>query len=129
MMKIDNYKEYDTLTLYVKKNKSTGIIKHYKIFGWELVEEADNNMYADLVDLTFIRSHKIKNKDELQLQQVYMEETLNKLGKLDKFKHAKSASVGLSVGTIILAFIVFAVIINIKPYYYFINCCRGYINS
>lgn len=96
-MKINN-KEFDTLTLYVKKEKSEKIIENYKVFKWELVEEKENTQYEDIVDLTFIRQHKIENKDELQLLQVYMEERLNEQGKIEKHKHSKSCVLGLCLG-------------------------------
>ncbi|MBQ7880974.1 MAG: hypothetical protein IJ358_03950 [Clostridia bacterium] len=114
MMKINNYKDYDTLTLYVKKNKLKEIIENYQIFGWELVKEQENDRYEDIVDLTFTRPHKIANKDELQLQQVYMEEKLNELGKLERHKHSKTTSIGLCFGTLALAFIIIGVLVALK---------------
>ena len=63
-MKINDYINYDSLKLYVKKNKSKEIIEHYKLFGWELAEEFENKKYEDILDLTFCRAHKIENKDE-----------------------------------------------------------------
>lgn len=113
-MKKSNYKDYDTLTLYVKKNKSKKIIDYYKIFGWELVKEDENRRYEDLTDLTFTRPHKIKNKDDLQLQQVYMEETLNQIGRLEKRKHAKATSFGLCFGVIALALMVVGVVLGLN---------------
>ena len=58
---IDNYKDFDKLSLYVKKYKAEEIIKHYKNFNWKLVSESENKKYEDIVDLTFIRKHKIEN--------------------------------------------------------------------
>lgn len=97
---IDNYKDFDKLSLYVKKYKAEEIIEHYKKFKWKLVDQSENNRYEDIIDLTFIREHKIENKDELQLLQVYMEERLNNVGKLEKNKNAKSTSFGLFFGAI-----------------------------
>ena len=113
-MKIKNYKYYDNLTLYVKKNKLKEIIQHYEIFGWELVEQKENGRYEDIVDLTFTRPHKIKHKDELQLQQVYMEEKLNELGKCERYKHSKTTSFGLCFGLITIAIIVLGVLISLS---------------
>ena len=113
MMK-NNYKDYDILTLYVKKKKLKEIIKHYQVFGWTLIEEEENKRYEDIVDLTFTRPHKIDNKDELQLQQIYMEERLNKIGKLERHKHARTTSFGLCFGLIILATIIFGLFIALK---------------
>lgn len=99
-------REYDTLTLYAKKNKVEEVVENYKIFGWELVNETENDRYEDILDLSFVRPHKIKNKDELQLRQVYMEDRLNSLGKLEKHKNSKTTAFGLCLGTIFLALIV-----------------------
>lgn len=108
----NNYKDYDTLNLYVKENKVQEIINNYQVFGWQLIAEKANKMYADIVDLTFIRPHKIDNKDELQLQQIYMEERLNELGKLNKQKHARTTSFGLCFGVILLALLVLGVMLS-----------------
>lgn len=111
-----NYNDYDKLTLYVKKNKLKQIIKNYEMFGWELVEEKENKRYEDIKDLIFIRPHKINNKDEMQLQQVYMEEKLNELGKLEKHKHDKTTVIGLTIGIFVIALLGLAVgsLINFK---------------
>ena len=45
-----------------------------------------------------LRKHKIENKDELQLLQVYMEERLNNVGKLEKNRNSKATAFGLGVG-------------------------------
>lgn len=110
-----NYKEFDTLTIYAKKDRLDSIIDHYKIFGWEIVCQNENTRYEDIVDITFSRPHKIKNKDELQLYQVYMEDKLNELAKVELNKHSKSLSVGLSIGVISLAIIILGIfgILNI----------------
>lgn len=97
MMKID-YNEYDSLSLYVKTEKRDEIIEHYKLFKWELFKEVLNSKYEDIVDLTFIRPHKIENKDELQLLQVYMEERINGISKLEKNKHSIATAFGLGFG-------------------------------
>lgn len=97
-MKTNDYKNYDTLTLYVKKEKQQEIAQYYFSFGWELAVQGENKRYEDINDFTFVRLHKIKNKDELQLLQVYMEEDINQLAKLDKQKYAKSTALGLCLG-------------------------------
>lgn len=109
-METNNYKDYDTLKLYARKDRSESIIEHYKLFGWELVDKVDNARYEDTIDLTFTRPHKIENKDELQLLQVYMEERLNELAKLEKNKYSKSLIFGLCNGVIGVAFLVLSAI-------------------
>ena len=111
---INDYTNYDNLKLYVKKNKLQEIIKYYQVFGWELVGQNENNQYEDIIDLTFTRLHKIDNKDELQLQQIYMEERLNEIGRLDKIKHAKTTSFGLCFGLIAIALMFFSIMLSIK---------------
>lgn len=118
--------EYDELNLYAKKDKSAEIIENYKNFNWTLENEVENDKYEDLSDLTFSRPHKIKNKDELQLLQVYMEENLNLIGKLEKYKHARSQAFGLCLGGLIIALLSLAVwyfvsFSNIT--YYFVSAC------
>lgn len=96
-MEID-YKNYDKITIFVKRDKAEQVISNYTAFAWSVVEQKDNNRYEDIVDITFSRPHNIKNKDELQLLQVYMEDKLNEIGKLEKNKNAKSTTVGLVLG-------------------------------
>lgn len=40
-----DYKNYDTLTLFVKKKKLGEVIEHYTVFGWKLIEQKDNSRY------------------------------------------------------------------------------------
>ena len=109
MMKNNDYKNFDSLTLFVKESKVDEIVKHYKDFGWELIDKCENERYEDTIDLTFSRPHKINNKDEIQLRQVYMEEYLNALGKLDRHKHSKTTAIGLCMGSIIATLLVLGV--------------------
>ena len=113
-MKKNNNLDYDTLTLLVKKEKQEEIIKCYQNFGWELVGNNENRKYEDIVDLIFKRPHKIKNKDELQLQQVYMEERLNEIGKLERHKHSKTTGFCLFFGVIGLAMIIYGLYLILK---------------
>ncbi|MBQ8749292.1 MAG: hypothetical protein IJW32_06025 [Clostridia bacterium] len=113
-MKTINYNDYDTIKLYVKKSKQDSIIRHYQILGWQVYETQDNNKYDDIVDLTLIREHKIKNKDELQLLQVYMEENFNETAKLEKEKHSKTTILGLCFGVFSLSLIVLGVLTLLK---------------
>ena len=111
-MKNNNYKDYDTLKLFIKKDKAEDIVQKYQALQWEVVSQKENNKYEDIVDLEFVRPHKIANKDELQLLQVYMEEELNAIGKLDRYKNAKTTAAGLVVGSIGLLMMLFGIWIN-----------------
>ena len=113
-MDVKKNKDIDSLTIYAKKTKSKEIIKNYKTFGWHLKSESENNQYEDISDLTFYREHKIKNKDELQLLQVYMEDKLNEIGKIEKYKNSKSTAFGLFFGIISLALIIFGTLFGFK---------------
>lgn len=93
-----DYKNYDRLDIYAKKEKVDGITKCYESFSWKLVETEQNKKYADTVELTFTRPHKIPNKDDLLYSQIDMENTLNDLGKLKRNKHARSTALGLFMG-------------------------------
>jgi len=108
----------DNLTIFVKKVKHEEIIKEYEQFGWELVSKEENQRYEDILDLSFTRHHFIENKDELQLYQVYMEDKMNELGKLEKYKHSNLISLTLNFGIFGLAFIIFGLLccFNILPH-------------
>lgn len=114
MMKTKNYNDFDIFKIYVKKNKSTEVIENYKSFGYELVEETPNERYEDILNLEFQRPHKIHNKDDLQLLQVYMEENVNDQAKLEKNKHSKSTIFGLCFGSLCLAFILLGAYLVLK---------------
>lgn len=90
-----DYHEYDILNIYTKKEKTDDIIKCYESFKWELIHNDKNEKYSDANALTFIRPHKIKNKDNLQYNQIEMENILNDIGKCENHKHSKSTIWGL----------------------------------
>lgn len=118
-MKINN-REFDVLNLYVKKDQAEKIIENYKIFGYEISEKIENKKYEDIYDLTLIRKHKIKNKDELQLLQVYMEENLNEQAKITKNKYSKTTIFALCFGVFGLIFIILG-ILNLINIFNFLN--------
>lgn len=114
MNKAQIYTDKDTLTLYVKKDKAKKIIQSYNAFGWEIIEDKENNKYDDIADLTFTRPHIIKNKDELQLNQVYLDEQLNNIAKLEKHKHSQSTTLGLIQGLLSLMLLFLGIMICVK---------------
>lgn len=101
-----DYNKYDILDIYAKEDKVETITKCYESFCWELIEKNENSKYADTVELTFIRPHKIPQKDYLLYTQIEMENTLNSLGKLDRKTYAKSTSISLFLGVLTLCIIV-----------------------
>ena len=110
-MKTKNNIEVDRLILYVKLSKVDEIVERYKLLGWNLVEKAENRLFEDLLDLTFERNHKIENKDDLQLMQIYMEDKLNAIGKVERRRHAKSTSLSLILGPLALVAILTGLIV------------------
>lgn len=97
---MDLSKEKDNLYIYVKKDKKELIEKCYKSLGWQKVAEQENEKYEDTINLNYSRPHQIKNKDALQLLQVYVEADLNEIGKIEKYKHTKTLSLGFTVGVL-----------------------------
>lgn len=110
-MKISNfdYNNYDKIDVYAKKFKTETIVSCYESFGWKLVNISDNDKYEDLNDITFVRPHKIPNKDFLQYNQIEMENILNKMGKLEKNKHSVTTIVGLCLGLFAMSMAILAI--------------------
>ena len=104
----------DTITIFAKTKKLSEIINIYKNFGWKLTTQKENSRYQDIVDLTFTRPHKIHHKDELQLHQVYMEDKLNSLAKLEKYRYSKTIILSLSYGILGLLFLVLGLLANFQ---------------
>lgn len=127
-MKDINYNDFDTLHVYVKRQKFDEIVQYYSYFGWKLEDKSDNTRYEDLIDVTFIRPHKIKNKDELQLLQVYLDERLNSIGKIERFRYSRTKSLGISFAVFGVLFIVLGVL-NMLNVLTFLGFATGMIFS
>lgn len=93
-----DYNKYDILDIYAKENKVETITECYESFCWELIEKNENRKYADTMELTFIRPHKLPQKDYLLYTQIEMENTLNAIGKLERTRYAKSTTISLICG-------------------------------
>ena len=96
--RIIDYNNYDKLHLYVKKSREERVINIYNALGYELVSNKPNRKYSNIMDLTFVRPHKIQNKNSLQYLQVCLEIELNKIGKTEKHRHSLSVSFALTMG-------------------------------
>lgn len=107
-----DFYEYDTLNVQVKKERQTLTDECYKTLGWEKVSEEEDKMYADTNELKFVRPHKLKNKDELQLLQVHLEYELNNLGKLEQTKFLKTLLLA-SIGSLLFIFFACAGIVGV----------------
>ena len=109
-----NYKEFDYMSLTVKKDKYEEVISSYEIFGWKVLETKQHKSYENLLEVEISRPHFIINKAEIQFLQVNMECDLNKKGKIENQKHAKSTSFGLCFGCLGLGLIIGAILMLIK---------------
>lgn len=117
MNKEKNIKEFDYLTVEIKKEKAEEIIERYECFGWKIEDKRQNMFYENLYTVELCRHHQIANKDELQFLQVNMECDINDRGKLEKNKHAKSFIYSFSVGFVGLV----AVIISLLSIFQLMN--------
>lgn len=108
--RLNDYNKFDKLVLCVKDNKTKEIIGHYAHFGWELVESVSNKKYGNIMDLTFVRPHNIKNKDQIQLLQAGLDVELNKLAKLENKKHSLSVGLGFTFIILGLLAIIFGIV-------------------
>ena len=97
--KVD-YNNYDQINLTVKRQNADEVILSYGAFLWEKVEEKEDKQYHDILHLSFIRPHKIPNKDRLQLLQVHYEHFINERAVAENKKHAKSQALFVTAGVI-----------------------------
>ena len=85
-----DYREYDSLSLLVKREALDIMISYYRDFGWSVVRMDDDRRFFDLVHLTLARAHRIENKDKLQLLQIRLEGVINALGDAKRKKHKRT---------------------------------------
>lgn len=109
-MKQRNYDEYDYMRILINKDVFDEIMLSYSCFGWEVNEKRSSSVFSDTIEVTLRRSRWIKQKDKLQLMQVYMESGYADIGKLRKNKYRRSTILGLSVG--LLATLMLCLFIN-----------------
>ncbi len=99
-----DYKNYDRLFVTVKLNKLEEPEKCYDALGWECVEK--KTVRGGRVQINYRRPHRVENKDELQLLQVYLEAALNEEGKMDSRSMPHTAAVGIITGFLTVALVV-----------------------
>ena len=97
--KVD-YNNYDQINLTVKRQNADEVILSYGAFLWEKIEEKEDKQYHDILHLSFIRPHKIPNKDRLQLLQVHYEHFINERAVAENKKHAKSQALLATAGVL-----------------------------
>ncbi len=103
---VKDHNKFDYITIFIKKSMADEIKQSYAHFEWSVFDEKENDRYEDILDITFSRPHNIKNKDDLQILQMYTEDGFNKLGKLEKTKHSKTLITALT--TEVIGFFLFA---------------------
>lgn len=106
-----DYREYDYLTVLVKREKIEDVSSAYKIFLWEVLSIDEHDRFGDILILNLRRRHKIDGKEKLQYLQVKYEGLLNEAARLEAKKHVRSTTMGIVFG--ILLGIIFALGITI----------------
>ena len=101
-----DYVNFDYLHATVKSDKLDELIAHYKTLRWEVYELDEDSVYDDVVHLSLYRPHKIENKDELQILQIYLESAWNDIGRAENNPHAKTLITGLTAGILAVILIV-----------------------
>lgn len=104
-----DYNEFDSISLVLKRDVLENMLSYYSELGWREYERYEDKKYFDLIHLTLVRSHKIENKDRLQLLQVRLEAAVNRIGVDRKYKHSRSTVLGLSVLAASVVFITAAI--------------------
>ena len=89
-MQEKDYQNFDYIDIIVKKENRQEIIDAYSTFLWEKTQESEDKRYNDVVNLSFRRNIKVKNKDRLTYLQVSYETALNKRANIKFNKHSKS---------------------------------------
>ena len=113
MAKEIDYHNFDKLEITAKTIKEKEVIRDYALFGWEEIERKYDKRILDLTHVTFIRPHKIANKDKLQLLQIYYENYMNEIYVCEKNKSKTSFAYivsNLFLGAILLAIGVFVLL-------------------
>ncbi len=91
-----DYNKYDSLSLALKSELVDKMLSYYEKLGWRVFEKYEDKKYMNIVHVTLVREHVIKNKDKLQLLQVKLESLINRMAKDRKRKHSKTLILSLS---------------------------------
>lgn len=87
-----DYHNFDRLEITAKTAKEKDLVSHYALFGWQETARKEDKRFFDIAHITFIRPHKIKNKDRLQLLQIYYESYMNQLYRCEKTAYTGSVA-------------------------------------
>lgn len=112
--------EYDNLYVTIRRDKAEDCMRCYRSFGWEVFSCEEHRIYYNLLNLSLRRPHKISNKDELQLLQVYLETALNTIGKLERKPRPLTVTIwslfSVIIAGLIVAGLCFALISTVFTY-------------
>lgn len=100
---------YDELSVTVKSDRAEEITVYYSSLGWQKAEEEGSRRYFNEINLSFRRPHYVENKDDLQLLQVYLDNSLNGLSKLTVSPCPLTISLGITFGLIFSALVALGV--------------------
>lgn len=121
--------EYDNLYVTIRQDKAEDCLRCYRSFGWEVFACEEHRIYYNLLNFSLRRPHKIDNKDELQLLQVYLETALNNIGKLERKPRPLTVTIcsifSVIVAGLIIAGLCFALISNVFAYVVIGLVCIG----
>lgn len=98
MKKKEIDKNFDYMTIFVKRDRLEEVEKRYQVFLWEIVQVREHERFGNIVVVDLKRPHQVEQKDELQFLQVQMEFLLNGRAKCENNKHSKSTCFGLAFG-------------------------------
>ena len=93
----------DNLTVTVKSDFYEEILSCYNSLGWECVEAKENAQNGAETDLTLRRPHVIPYRNERQLLQVYLENSINGMAKLFAQPCPKTTAFAVIIGLCCLA--------------------------
>lgn len=109
-----DYREYDYLTVLVKREKIDDVSASYKIFLWEVLSVEEHDRFGDVLILNLRRRHKIEGKEKLQYLQIKYEGLLNQAAKLEAKKHLRSITFGILFGIVLGIIFALGITIAVK---------------
>ncbi len=109
-----DYNNFDKIVVTIKREKEESIVKDYSIFGWQKIEVSDDDVFYDVIHVTFCRPHVINDKDELLYLQVCYEEKINEVSNLERYKNTASSILYGVLLTLSLTALIFGVVHILK---------------
>lgn len=107
---IDDYNNFDYLSITLQTEKVDKMVSVYNKFGWEMISKIESSTFEDVCYITFRRPHNIKNKDRLQYLQIAMEHSFNGISQRFIHKHTKSILFSSLLGLLFSAILALSVV-------------------